>query len=587
MRIHFRFVCAVLLLAMSTPLHSADPVWIQITSRNFKLFTDTTEVKGRRLLEDLEGRLVALSSALGEIPQRQFPIEVLLFSKKEDFLEAAPRPAGPDAPAEFPKSAYLWRGPDRIFIGARDKTPGEISEDVGHALGHVFFERSTIWRPFWLAEGAAEYFRKVGRNPDNKKVSDKDGYPVEDLLEIIPTKQYDDDAPPTAFRLQSHRLLRLVLSRHGSGFRALLKELRTLDGQSAKLDIDKKIIQSDFDSFSETLIPPGTGSFDIKVAPLTPGAMSIHRGDLLLAAKKTSEAASWYQGDNGEARAARAILARFSRSGGEPIRLLSSVASSSPESGLVLFHLGSIETKVPEDLQQQVQALNKATVLMPRLGRAHGQLARVDTLIGKGNEALVEVDRALELEPEFADQFYLTRAEALLALGRFGDANAAASLAAALPHLDKSIDYDLKTSELTRRVDEARQELDAKQLQKIREEVTAIVAEREPPPPPPPPRPPERFGAIEYSVQSNRPIRIANAPLPVYSNALIQSGKAGNITVRVTIGSDGKVTQASVIDSQLQEMNAATLDAAKKWIFTPGTPPATLEARIVFRFSVQ
>jgi TonB family protein len=211
----------------------------------------------------------------------------------------------------------------------------------------------------------------------------------------------------------------------------------------------------------------------------------------------------------------------------------------------------------------------------------------VDTLIGKGTEALVEIDRALELEPEFADQFYLTRAEALLAMGRFGEAQTAATLAAALPHLDKSVDYELKSSELARRADQARQDLDAKQLQKIRDEVQAIVAEREPPPPPPPPRPPERFGAIEYSVQSNRQIRIANAPLPVYSNALVQSGKAGNITVRVTVGADGKVTQASVLDSQLPEMNAATLDAAKKWTFTPTAPPASLEARIVFRFSVQ
>jgi TonB family protein len=451
----------------------------------------------------------------------------------------------------------------------------------------VFFERYTIWRPFWLAEGVGEYFRKIGRNPDSKKISEKDGYPVADLFEIIPTKQYDDDAPATAFRIQSYRLLRVLLTQHNSAFRTFLEQLSTLEGQSSKVDIDGKALQGEFDSFSETLIAPAAGSLDIKISPLASGAMSIHRGDLLLAAKKISEAASWYQTDNAEARGARAILARFSRSGGEPIRLLSSAAASSPDAGLVLFHLGSIETKVPEDLQLQMESLKKAIALMPRFGRAHGQLARVNVLIGNGNEALAEADRALELEPEFADQFYLTRADAFLALGRLSDARNAATLAVALPHLDKSIDYDSKSSELARRVDEARQALDAKQLQKIRDEVDTIVAEREPPPPPPPPRPPERFGAIEYSVQSSRPIRIVNAPLPVYSNSLIQGGKAGNITVRVTIGADGKVTQASVVDSQLQEMNAPTIDAAKKWTFAPSTPPATQDARIVFRFSVQ
>src|SRR4029453_4164813 len=185
MRIRFSLGCAVLLLTLSLQLRGAGPTWIQVNSRNFVLYTDTTEIKGRRLLEDFEGRLAALGSALGGIPERQFPVEVFLFSKKEEFLEAAPRPPGPEAGGEFKKSAYLWRRPDRVFLAARDRSPADISDDVGHALGHVFFERTVIWRPFWLAEGAAEYFRKVGRSPDNKRVSEKNGYPFEYIAEIV------------------------------------------------------------------------------------------------------------------------------------------------------------------------------------------------------------------------------------------------------------------------------------------------------------------------------------------------------------------------------------------------------------------
>ena len=111
MRIRFSLGCAALLLALSLPVRGADLVWIQLNSRNFILYTDTTEIKGRRLLEDFEGRLAAMGTALGGIPQRQFPVEVFLFSNREEFLEAAPRPTGPDAPGEFAKSAYLWRGP--------------------------------------------------------------------------------------------------------------------------------------------------------------------------------------------------------------------------------------------------------------------------------------------------------------------------------------------------------------------------------------------------------------------------------------------------------------------------------------------
>ena len=592
MRIRFNFACAALLLALSLPAGAADPAWIQLTSPNFVLYTDTTELKGRRLLEDFEGRIALLGTALGEIPQRQFPIQVFLFSKKEDFMEAAPRPTGTDAPSEFEKSAYLWRGPDRVFVAARDRAPADISNDVGHALGHVFFERLVVWRPFWAAEGAAEYFRRVGRSPENKRVSDKDSYPLEDLVEIVQPPKYDDDAIPTqtitSFRLQSHRLFRLMITQnHASQFRAHLKELATLQGQEAKLDV--KALQAQFNEFTETMVPLVANSSGIRVVSATADAVSIPRGDLLLAARKTSEAASWYQADSASGRAARAILARYSRSGGEPIRLLARAAAEMPDAGLVQFHAGSIETKTPEDLQLQAQALDRAIALLPRLGRAHGQLARVNTLLGKGETALPQIERALELEPEYADQFLMIRAETLLSMNRFGESAAAGLTASHLPHSDMTIDYEAKGAEIVRRAEQARRELEGRQLQRIRDQVQAIVQEREPPVPPPPPveRPPELFGRIEYNVQSSRQLSIVNAPLPLYSNTLVQKRATGRITVRVTIGPDGKVTQASIVDSQLQEMNASTLDAAKKWTFAPSTGRAAAEARITFTFSVQ
>jgi TonB family protein len=593
MRIRSSFGCAVLLLTLSLQLRGADPTWIQVNSRNFVLYTDTTEIKGRRLLEDFEGRLAALGSALGGIPERQFPVEVFLFSKKEEFLEAAPRPAGPEAGGEFTKSAYLWRGPDRVFVGARDRSPADIADDVGHALGHVFFERTVIWRPFWLAEGAAEYFRKVGRSPDNKRVSEKDGYPVEDIAEIVRPPKFDDDAPApniTAFRIQAQRLFRLMLSQsHAPEFQAYLKELGSLEGENAKLMADVKALQAEFTGFTETMVSSGTGNFDINIASLFPDAMSIHRGDLLLAAMKPSDAASWYQGDNAASRAARAILARFSRSGGEPIRLLARTAMEMPNAALVQFHTGSVETKNPEDLKLQAAALERTIALLPKLGRAHAQLARVNTLMGNGEAALMEIDEALALEPEYADQFLIIRSEALLSLNRFGESASAAQIAANLPHSDLTVDYDRKSAEMVRRAEEARRELEGRQLQRIREEVQAIVSQREPPAPPPPPvtRPPELFGRIEYSVQSNRQLSIVNAPLPIYSNTLIQKSATGKITIRVTIGADGKVTQAVLADSQLPEMNTSTLDAAKKWTFGPAAGRAPTEARIVFTFSVQ
>jgi TonB family protein len=585
----FRLLFAVLLFAVSAPVRAADPVWIQLTSQNFTLFTDTTEAKGRRLLEDFEGRLASLGTVLGEIPQRQFPIEVFLFSKREEFLETAPRPTGPDAPLEFEKSAYLLRGPDRVFVVARDKSPEDIADDVGHALGHVFFERLVMWRPFWLAEGAAEHFRKVGRGPDTKRISDKDGYPVTDLLEIVPSRDYKDDAPATPFRVQSHRLFRLAVAEHGAAFRDYLSSLRTEEGKEAKLKVDVAALQTRFDAYTETRIVPSTGTFNVKLQPSSQ-ELAVHRGDLLVAAGKTSEAADWYKGDSLDARSARAILARFSRTNNEAIRVLDRAFRDLPDSGLVAFHLGSIETKTPADVELQVRALERAKELLPRLGRARGQLARVYALAGNGEAGLAELDRALELEPEYADEMYVARAEAYLALARYGDANRAMQTAAALPHADASQNYTFKASEMARRVEQTRRDADSRRLQEIRTEVAARVAEREPPPPPPPPPPPERFGSIQYSMQSTREVKILNAPLPVYANALVQKGAAGRMDIDMAVGADGKVTQVTVISSEIPEMNAATVDALKKWTFAPivvGRGAIAFNARIVLRFIVQ
>jgi TonB family protein len=381
----------------------------------------------------------------------------------------------------------------------------------------------------------------------------------------------------------------LAIAEHGAAFRDFMASLKTEEGKEAKLKIDAAALQTRFDGYTETRITPTVGSSSIKLQPPS-DAISIHRGDLLVAAKKTSEAADWYKGDSREARAARAILTRFSRSSNEAIRALDRAVRELPEAGLVAFHLGSIETKTPADVELQARALEHALELLPRLGRARGQLARVYALAGNGQEALTQVDRALESEPEYADEFYAARSEAYLALARYGDANRAIQIALALPHLDVSQSYTFKASEMARRVEQTRRDADNRRLQEIRTEVATRVAEREPPPPPPPPPPPERFGSVQYTMQSTRQTAIVSAPLPVFSSVLVQKGVAGNITLQVTIGADGKVSQASIAESQVPDMNGATLDAVKKWTFNPATAgrgPIAFDARIVVRFIVQ
>jgi TonB family protein len=77
------------------------------------------------------------------------------------------------------------------------------------------------------------------------------------------------------------------------------------------------------------------------------------------------------------------------------------------------------------------------------------------------------------------------------------------------------------------------------------------------------------------------------APLPLYPERFVQRGVTGNVTVRVTIGRDGRVTQATIAESQIPEIDSSVVAVAKRWTFQPLTGAASAEARIVFRFSLQ
>src|SRR5436309_15785317 len=210
------------LLAGTPALQAKDAKWSEMSSEHFLLFTDTNEAKGRRLISDFENRVTALSQAFGKVPPRQFPIEIFLFNNEQDFIEALPHAEGEE---ELRKAAYLLRGPDRTFIVAKDKSPDDIANDVGHALGHVLFERYVLWRPFWLAEGAAEYVRKAGRSADTKKISEEDSFTAADLVTIVPSSNYNDNEPGGAFRAQSYRLLRVVLEENSDLLQQYIQEL--------------------------------------------------------------------------------------------------------------------------------------------------------------------------------------------------------------------------------------------------------------------------------------------------------------------------------------------------------------------------
>jgi TonB family protein len=562
-------------------VHAKEAKWFELSSEHFLLFTDTSEVKGRRLISDLENRVEALSEALGKVPPRPFAIEVFLFDNEQDFVEAAPRPKTEDEPR---KNAYLLRGADRVFIVAKDKSPDDIANDVGHALGHVLFERYVVWRPFWLAEGAAEYVRKVGRSPDTKAVSEEDWFSAADVITIVPSATYDDNDPGGAFRTESYRLLRLLLDDKSDAVRQYTRTLKTPSERMPAIQIDAQAMEPRLKAYVETVLKAPASVAAVKVSNADMAKLSIHRGDVLLATARLTEAGRWYNADSKDARAARAIITRFTRSPLEASRVLERAAGELPDNALVQYHFGVMELQDKKDIEAQIAALERAVQTLPSLGRAYGELARVYALDGKPEKSLPAVARALELEPEFGDHFFEIRANVDVALGQTADALKDIQIATDLPHSDRAVieRYLLKAGAIRKRIETARRDRDARDLEQIRQEARNEVDRREPAPTPAPPPPPVPIGSITYDVEARAPIEIVETAYPDYPENLRSKGAVGTIALRVDVGPDGKVKTAAVATSQLPDLNNAALDAIKKWTFKPGNRTI----RVVFKFSL-
>jgi TonB family protein len=315
------------------------------------------------------------------------------------------------------------------------------------------------------------------------------------------------------------------------------------------------------------------------------GRLAVHRGDLLVATERFSEAARWYNADSPGARAARAILTAYTRPPAEALRVLERTAREIPDNGLAQFHFGSVEVQNPPDVEAQAAALERAVQLMPLMGRAYAELARVYALSGRAEKALPLVAKALELEPEYADHFFAIRSDVHLALGQSSEALKDINIASNLPHTDRSAleKYNLKIMNVRKRIEAARRDVDSRELEALRQELRAEAEVREPPRKPAPPPPPPPPGAITFEIETRAPLEVVSSSFPEYPEALRRKGTAGSITFQVDVGPDGKVKTASILNSQMPDLNKTALEAVKKWSFKPGNR----SLRLTMKFALQ
>jgi protein TonB len=105
--------------------------------------------------------------------------------------------------------------------------------------------------------------------------------------------------------------------------------------------------------------------------------------------------------------------------------------------------------------------------------------------------------------------------------------------------------------------------------------------------PPPPPPPSEQ--AREFYAFDEPPVLVRYVS-PKYPDLARQAGIEGTVLIRVLVGEDGKVINASIIQSDVTPaMEKAGLEAAKKFLFKPAkqrTVPVKAHMAVPIRFKL-
>jgi hypothetical protein len=120
----------------------------------------------------------------------------------------------------------------------------------------------------------------------------------------------------------SFRLLQMLLKDDPKVIRDYMAELRKGHESLPNISLDTEPLEDRLKSYVETPVTMPAVRPVIQGGEISLAAAAIPRGDVFLAGDRGSEAGKWYNADTEAARAARAIVSRFSRSPLEANRVL-------------------------------------------------------------------------------------------------------------------------------------------------------------------------------------------------------------------------------------------------------------------------
>ncbi len=583
---------------------SADP-WLEVRAENFVVYTDTDEEKALRLAARLESVRAAYGQRFYPLAPRPFPIRVVLFDDRDEFQRIIPESVRTELTLTDElvgrHDAYLIQGSTDWFIAARDESPDDLINDVGHSLGHLFLARSGLWRPFWLEEAVGEFVRFVGREEQDDDLAAEDAYPVAEVLEIVPSATFDDLGDGGPFRLSAYFLLRVLMEDHPDVLEAYFRDLAVEDGYQATLPMPSEDLASLNEKvlrFEDRLVPMDDAVVEPAVREMTVEESGVVLGDLALASGYPNVARSYYQQGRGApgAQVGLAVLGKLGGPSAANARAFEQLAMLYPDDALVHYHLGTLDPDSGTDLDARIQSLERAVEIEPRFGRAFTELGWAYFDDGRLEAAVDAANRGIALEPEYADRAFELIAEARFREGEIDLARRAMETAATLPHIDPSTEehYRLIVPDLYRRIEARERTADGDRVAALRRQLE-IRADEVDPRPQPTPGGAAPFGLVHYEVTSTPPPgvqepRLVSGDVPEYTTDLRRNRVSGRVALELALDRQGRVESTRVVRSDDERLSEAAVRSVERWRFDPARSEGestTFSFRILFTFDLQ
>lgn len=156
------FLCLALATTGSPDVFAKDKPWYKYENQYFEAYSDASERKVRRLLEELENfRAAVIQLNGGSVPDGAVKTQVIIFNSKKQFRETTDR-------SSIDAYATGIRGVPHMVMSV-----GGLSEwsriTIRHEFTHVLQGYSKARNPPWYVEGFAEFMSGMTFHDKNTK----------------------------------------------------------------------------------------------------------------------------------------------------------------------------------------------------------------------------------------------------------------------------------------------------------------------------------------------------------------------------------------------------------------------------------